>query len=63
MPFLEPGTRPEGVGTERSKASAKKCLAGGLRHFMELRNGGPPGSRSSERENSGGGRDHPSVTA
>jgi hypothetical protein len=32
-----------------------KCLVGGLRHFMVLRNGGPPGSRSSERENREGG--------
>jgi len=36
MPFLKLGTRPEGVGTERSEASAKKCLAGGLRPFRDL---------------------------
>jgi len=35
-PFLKPGTRPEGVGTERSEASAKKCLAGGRRPFRDL---------------------------
>ena len=32
-----------------------KYLVGGLRHFRTLRNGGPPGSRSSERENREGG--------
>jgi hypothetical protein len=32
-----------------------KCLAGGLRHFLELQNGGPPGSRSEGSGEQGGG--------
>ncbi|MEE9612826.1 MAG: hypothetical protein V3W19_16355 [Desulfatiglandales bacterium] len=40
-----------------------KCLAGGLRHFRVLRNGGPPGFPIHRiGKNSGGGRPHPSVT-
>jgi hypothetical protein len=39
-----------------------KCLAGGLRYFLELQNGGPPGSRSEGSGEQGGGRPHPSVT-
>ena len=32
-----------------------KCLAGGLPHFMELRNGGPDGPERSEGNSEGGG--------
>jgi hypothetical protein len=49
-----------------------KCLVGGLRHFMALGNGGPPGPALNsignkkityriERWEQGGGRHHPSV--
>jgi hypothetical protein len=39
-----------------------KCMAEGLRYFLELQNGGPPGSRSEGSGEQGGGRLHPSVT-
>ena len=58
------GVRWIGIQLKEGGEVFSEWLAGGLRHFMQLRHGGPPGSPLLwSGENSGGGRPHPYVTA